>query len=322
MSKVRATVIIPNWNGRGLLSRCLPALFSQSYPEFEIVVVDNGSTDESAAWIKSRFPSVRVIAQDHNTGFAAACNSGIQASSTELVVTLNNDTAPYADWLARLVEAADQHRDVGMFASTLFLDRTPPAIDAVGVRVNRLGVAQNIGHGMPVTDLPSSPPDLFGPCAGAGLYRRQLFDDVGLFDERYFAYLEDVELAWRARWAGWHCISVPDSIVLHAHSATGGQNLPQKYWLLGRNRIWTTLRHYPRPQLWYYLPLIVLNELFTGLLGTIILRNPAPMKGRLQALRTWRHGLPAPSTAPRRLSSSELFALLRPAVFPQRRSPR
>lgn len=322
MSEVRATVIIPNWNGRWLLSRSLPALVSQSYREFEILVVDNGSTDDSVPWIKGRFPSVQVIAQDHNTGFAAACNRGIQASTAELVVTLNNDTAPDVNWLARLIEAADQHPDVGMFASTLFLDRTPQAIDAAGVRVNRLGVASNIGHGLPVTAVPSSAPHLFGPCAGAGLYRRQLFDDVGPFDEGYFAYLEDVELAWRARWAGWNCMSVPGSTVLHAHSATGGQNLAQKYWLLGRNRIWTTLRHYPRPQLWYYLPLIMLNEVITGLAGTIVLRSAAPLKGRLQALRTWRYGLSVPSASPRRLSSSELFALLAPAVFPQRPSAR
>ncbi len=316
MSEVRATVVVPNWNGRWLLDRSLAALFSQSYREFEIVVVDNGSTDGSVAWIKSEFPGVRVIALNHNTGFAAACNSGIQDSSAEFVVTLNNDTAPEADWLARLVEAADRHRDAGMFASTLILDRTPQAIDAVGVRVNRLGVARNIGHGSPVTGQLSAPARLFGPCAGAALYRRELFNDVGLFDEGYFAYLEDVELAWRARWAGWDCVSVPGSRVLHAHSATGGRNLAQKYRLLGRNRIWTTLRHYPRPQLWYYLPLIVLHEAITGILGTIVLRSPSPLQGRLQALRTWRYGLAAPYASPRRLSSSETFALLAPVVLP------
>lgn len=322
MPRVRATVIIPNWNGRELLGRCLPALFSQSYREFEVVVVDNGSTDDSVAWVNSRFPSVKVVAQDRNTGFAAACNTGIQASSAEFVITLNNDTSPYPDWLARLVEAADQHPDVGMFAAALYLDRDPPAVDALGIQVNRLGVAHNIGRGRSITELPSTSQHLLGPCAGAGLYRRRLFDDIGLFDESYFAYLEDVELAWRARWAGWHCLSVPTSRVLHTHSATGGQNLPQKYYLLGRNRIWTWLRHYPKPYLWYYLPLIVLNELFTGILGTIILRNPAPMKGRLQAIRTWRHGLPSVSASPRRISSSELFTLLAPAVFPRRRSSR
>lgn len=322
MSKLRATVIIPNWNGRGLLGRCLPALNSQSYRDFEVIVVDNGSTDDSVAWVKSRFPDVRVLAQDRNTGFAAACNSGIRASSAEFVVTLNNDTSPYPDWLARLVQAADQHPDVGMFASTLYLDRTPLAIDAIGIQVSRLGVAHNIGYGQPIAEIPSSSQDLFGPCAGAGLYRRRLFEDVGLFDDTYFAYLEDVELAWRSRWAGWRCISVPASRVLHTHSATGGQNLSRKYWLLGRNRIWTWLRHYPRPHLWYYLPLIILNELFTGLLGMIILRSTSPMKGRLHALCSWRHRLQSPTTAPRRLASSEIFALLQPGMFPPRHPSR
>lgn len=322
MSKIRATVIIPNWNGRRLLGRCLPALVSQSYRDFEIIVVDNGSTDDSVPWVKARFPDVRVLAQDRNIGFAAACNRGIQASSGEFIVTLNNDTSPHPDWLARLAEASDQHPDVGMFASTLYLDRVPPAIDAVGIKVNRFGAAQNIGHGQSVTEIPSSSQPLFGPCAGAGLYRRRLLDDVGLFDESYFAYLEDVELAWRARWAGWDCISVPASRVLHAHSATGGQNLPLKFWLLGRNRIWTWLRHYPRPHLWYYLPAIVLHELFTGILAMIALRNTSPMKGRLHAIRAWRQGLQSPSPAPRRLSSSENFALLTAGIFPQQHSSR
>jgi GT2 family glycosyltransferase len=307
-----AAIVIPNWNGLEHLMRCLPALHSQTLRDFQILLVDNGSTDNSIGWVQQHHPEVDIVVLQKNSGFATACNAGIRETDAELIITLNNDTVPRPDWLAELVKAATQHRDVGMFASTLWLERETPVIDAAGLEVNRLGVAWNTARGVPVAELSSSPQETFGPCAGAALYRRALFVDVGLFDETYFAYLEDVELAWRARWAGWRCISVPASAVWHAHSATGGRNLPLKYWLLGRNRLWTTLRHYPRPYLWSHLPLIVMNELVTGFLGMIVLRNPAPISGRVYALRRWRSATGSPFTTPRRIPPAEAFGQLTP----------
>jgi GT2 family glycosyltransferase len=316
-SSLRTAVIIPNWNGREHLARCLPALSAQTCQDFQTVVVDNGSTDGSVAWLRQRYPSVEIIVLDRNQGFAAACNAGIRATPAELVVTLNNDTSPEPDWLAQLLDGVEQYPDAGMFATTLWLDRQPPLMDAAGLEIDRLGVAWNVGRGMPITRLAAKPVSVFGPCGGAALYRRQLLEDVGLFDESYFAYLEDAELAWRARWAGWTCMSIPNSTVSHLHSATGGRNLPRKYWLLGRNRLWTILRHYPRPHLWYHLPLIILNEVLTGLLGTIALRNPAPLRGRLHAIEHWRQGTQTIFRSPRRLSAADAFALLTPLPSPR-----
>ena len=307
---LRTAIIIPNWNGQEHLARCLPALSAQTCQDFQTVVVDNGSTDGSVAWVRQQYPSVEIVALDRNQGFGAASNAGIRATPAELIVTLNNDTSPDPGWLAQLLDGVEQHPDAGMYAATLWLDREPPLVDAAGLEINRLGVAWNVGHGMPVAGLAAAPIEVFGPCAGAALYRRQLLEDVGLFDESYFAYLEDAELAWRARWAGWKCMSIPTSTVSHIHSATGGRNVPRKYWLLGRNRIWTILRHYPRPHLWSLLPLIILNEVLTGLLGTMALRNPAPLRGRLAALRHWQMGTQPPFRAPRRLPASDAFALL------------
>jgi GT2 family glycosyltransferase len=317
-ASLHTAVIIPNWNGQEHLARCLPALSAQTCQDFQLVVVDNGSTDGSVAWVRQWYPSAEIIALDRNQGFAAACNAGIRATSSELVVTLNNDTVPEPDWLALLLDGVEQYPEAGMFASTLWLDREPPLVDAAGLEINRLGVAWNVGRGLPVTGLAVEPVNVFGPCGGAALYRRQLLEDVGLFDESYFAYLEDAELAWRARWAGWTGMAIPTSIVSHIHSATGGRTLPQKYWLLGRNRLWTLLRHYPRPHLWYHLPLILLNEVLTGLLGAIALRNPAPLRGRLYALGHWRVGTQPRFRAPRRLSASEAFALLTPLPSPRK----
>lgn len=316
-TQTRATVVIPNWNGLEHLKRCLPALLPQARLDIQVVLVDNGSVDNSAGWVQQHHPEVNIVCLEQNLGFAAACNAGIRKTNAELIITLNNDTVPQPGWLAELLSAAVRYPEMGMFASTLWLDRETPIVDAIGLEVNRLGVAWNIARGVPVAELPPRPREVFGPCAGAALYRRELLEDVGLFDETYFAYLEDVELAWRARWAGWRCLSVPASAVWHTHSATGSRNLPQKYWLLGRNRIWTTLRHYPRPYFWRRLPLILLNETFTGLLGTVAMRNPAPLMGRLQALRECSPGLPSANPAPRRISPSEIFSLLTPAGSPR-----
>ncbi len=304
-------VIIPNWNGRELMARCLAALAGQTWRAFETVVVDNGSDDGSVAWLERAYPQVRIVALDHNQGFAAACNAGIRATAAALIVTLNNDTLPQPGWLEALVTAAQNHPEVGMFAGVLWQERDLPVVDAAGLEVNRLGVAWNTGLGQAAGTLPAVPFEVFGPCGGAALYRRALLDDVGLFDESYFAYLEDVELAWRARWAGWCCLAVPGAVAWHAHSATGGRVPARKLWLLGRNRLWTLARHYPRPCLWAYLPLIVLNEGLTGLLASLSLRSLAPLRGRLAARRR-----SSPPAALRRLSAREMMRQLKPIPSP------
>lgn len=312
----RTRIIIPSWNGRDHLVQCLPALTRQTTSDFSIVVVDNGSQDGTVSWLRTTYPDIAIVELSRNHGFAAACNAGIRVTTSPLILLLNNDTVVEEHLVATLVQAADTYPDVGMFAATLWLNNESPTVDAAGIGVDRLGIAWNVARGSPTDRLPATSRPIFGPCAGAALYRRDLFADIGLFDEAYFAYLEDVELAWRARWAGWHARWIPGAIVWHAHSATGGRTPTLKYWLLGRNRIWTLLRHYPRPHLWYYAPLILLNELAAGVLGSIALHHPAPLFGRLAALREWRTAVHLDETAPRRLTSDEMFAHLAPVGTP------
>ncbi len=307
------SVIIPTWNGRHLLAQCLKSLASQTFDDFEVVVVDNGSQDDTAEWLRSSYPTVRLVRLPTNRGFAAATNCGIRATRSPLIVTLNNDTVAPPDFLAHLVHASTRFPEVGMFAATLLLPTSPSRVDAAGLEIDRLGVAWNAGRGLPPHELSTRHGPIFGPCAGAALYRRSLFEDVGLFEEAFFAYLEDAELAWRARWAGWRCLWVPQAQVIHEHSATGRRNAARKFWLLGRNRIWALRRHYPRPHLWPYLPLIVLHEFVTGFLASLVIRHPAPLLGRLMALR---HP-PPPVPCPRRLTANEMFAQLTPLHNPR-----
>jgi hypothetical protein len=277
------SVLIVNWNGRRWLESCLPALAEQHFRQFEIIVVDNASEDDSVAWLAEHWPEVRVLTQSQNTGFASANNRGIEAARGSWIATLNNDTVVEADWLASLVAAADGP-EVGMVASLVVFWDDPDRVDAAGIEVDVSGMAWNRGHGRPVEEVPA-PIEVFGPNAAAALYRRQMLAEIGAFDEEFFAYYEDVDLAWRARRAGWRCRYAPAAVVRHWHSATGGQLPWLKSYLISRNKLWTLTKNYDGRHLLVRLPFIALVDLAALLYRLATDRNLAPLKGRLAALR-------------------------------------
>lgn len=283
------SIVIVNWNGRHWLQRCLPAIAAQTYPAFEIIVVDNGSTDGSVEWLREQWPHVYVLRQEHNLGFALANNIGIRASQSPYVVTLNNDTRVDPGWLETLVRAAAAP-DVGMVASCILRWNQPDVLDSAGIEVDVTGTAWNRGWGRPVA-WAVDPGDVFGPSAAAALYHRQMLNDIGLFDEDFFAYYEDVDLAWRAQRAGWRCRYAPAARVWHWHSATGQQKPELKLFLLGRNKIWTILKNYHGPALFPALPLIVAADTLAIMYQTARTGNLAALRGRASALRQARHML-------------------------------
>jgi GT2 family glycosyltransferase len=280
----KVTVIIPNWNGWHHLERCLPALLAQTYPGFEILVVDNGSNDDSVALVHDRFPQARLIANTENTGFARANNQAIRATNTPYLATLNNDTQPESTWLEEMVWAMELDAGIGMVAAKVLYMAPPHLIDSAGIELDRTGFAWNRYNGQPDKPEEREPYEVFGPSAAAALYRREMLDDVGLFDESFFAYYEDSDLAWRARLMGWRCLYVPTARVYHVHSATSRQGSPFKRYLLVRNKAWTTLKNYPAPALWLNLPAILFHDLVADLYRLILERNVSPMRGRLAAL--------------------------------------
>ena len=284
---ISVSVILPNWNGRHHLARCLASLQTQTYHDFEVIVVDNGSTDGSAAWLKQKHPDVRVIKNSYNRGFAAANNQAIQTTNSPYIVTLNNDTEAEREWLARLVRAIESDASVGMVASQMLLGHAPELIDSAGIEVDWTGTAWQRRRGE-AADEGGAPREVFGPCAGAALYRRVMLDEIGLFDEDFFAYYEDVDLAWRARNAGWRCLYAPRARVYHAHSATGGQDPALKRYLIGRNKVWTLLKNYPWPGLLLCWPLIGAFELAAVLYALLMERDSSPLRGRLAGWRGWR----------------------------------
>lgn len=252
------SIIIPTWNGKQHLESCLPSLARQSYQPAEVIVVDNGSRDGTVAWLGQAWPAVRVVALAENRGFTGGVNAGIQAARGEFLVLLNNDTEAEPDWLAQLVATAQRHPDAGMVASKLKLwddrSRLHSAGDfyTVGGRPGNRGVWEEDDGRWDAEEW------IFGPCAGAALYRRELFDTVGGLDERFGSYLEDVDLAWRAHLAGFRCRFAPDAIVYHRVSATGGGVLSS--YFNGRNWIYVLVKNMPASLLRRYWPLILREQ--------------------------------------------------------------
>ncbi|MFH1221417.1 MAG: glycosyltransferase family 2 protein [Candidatus Eisenbacteria bacterium] len=244
--KPRVSVVIPNLNGKDLLGDCLRSLERQTFKDFEVVLVDNGSTDGSVAFVKDRFPWIaRVIENPSNLGFAVACNQGIEGSAGELVALLNNDTEAHPAWLAELVRVADGNPGAGMFASkTLLFDRRD-TIDTAGHLMYPDGLNRGRGRLEVDSGQYDAKIDVFFPSGAAALYRRKMFDDIGLFDQYHFAYGDDTDIGIRGRLAGWTCLFVPGAIVYHKYSMTTGEYSPQKVFLVERNRIWIAWKYFP-----------------------------------------------------------------------------
>lgn len=244
MSTPKVTIVIPVWNGAAWLAACLDALAAQSFRDFTMIVVDNGSTDDSRALVARHAPQAALIAWDCNRGFAAAVNAGIRASRTEYVALLNMDTRPCPDWLLNLVQAMDKSApDIGGLASKMLSMTDPAVVDDCGDSLSWQGAAAKRGHGRSAAEFEKGE-EIFSPCAGAALYRKSFLDELGGFDERFFAYLEDVDLGLRGRLRGYRYLFVPSAEVLHQGHGSG---LPQARYvrLITRNRIILLLKNLP-----------------------------------------------------------------------------
>lgn len=254
--------MIPNWNGLRFLGPCLNSLRWQSFQDFELLLVDNGSTDGSLNFVAGNFPEVRAISLEENRGFSGAVNAGIRASQAEFVALLNNDTEQDPGWLSSLVRAAEAHPEAGSFASKLvdFHDRA--VLDGAGDALRRGGLPYRIGHGERDRGQYDTPTHVFGACAAAALYRRELLDGVGLFDENFFAYCEDADLSFRAQLAGYRCLYVPDAVVYHVGSAsTGGKRSPLATRLGTRNSLSLLVKNLPASLVWRILPFVVAGQI-------------------------------------------------------------
>lgn len=255
------TVVIPNYNGIKYLPDCLKSLEQQEpgTPDFTVLVVDNGSSDASVELLKERWPKVETILLTENTGFCHAVNRGIQASESPYVILLNNDTKVKPGFVKGLYEAI--RRDDRIFsvsAKMLMWDR-PELIDDAGDRYCALGWAYARGKGK-VAERYHEAAEIFAACGGAAIYRRSVFAEIGLFDEAHFAYLEDIDIGYRARIYGYRNCYEPSAEVIHFGSAsTGSRYNERKTQLASANSVYIVGKNMPLLQLILNLPFLLLG---------------------------------------------------------------
>jgi GT2 family glycosyltransferase len=273
------TVIVINWNSGTLLQECLNHLESQTVRPERILVVDNASTDDSLRAAEGR-DSVTILRMATNSGFAGGNNAALRSCETEWVALLNPDAFPAPDWLERLLSAAETHPGYAAFGSRQLCRDAPAILDGIGDRYHISGLVWRDRHRSRQTPDDLVGREIFAPCAAAALYRRQAVADVGGFDADYFCYVEDVDLGFRLRLAGYRAWYVPEAVVEHVGSATtGGQQGDFSVYHGHRNLVWTFAKNMPGVLFWTFLPLhLALNVVTVAWFtrrgqGAVILRS-------------------------------------------------
>lgn len=240
----RIEVIVVNWNGKHFLAECLDSLRRQTYQGFSTIVVDNGSQDDSVAFIEQNFPEVKLIRLPHNTGFAVANNIALRETEAEYAALLNNDAVSDEKWLETLANALDACPKAGLAASKMLFYDAKNIIDRVGDAYSTAGTGLLRGRGLSSRAY-SKAEKIFGACAGAAMYRTSMLNDIGLFDEDFFLLYEDVDLSFRAQLKGYECLYVPDAVVYHKASATIVHDSPTSIYYSHRNLEWAYLKNMP-----------------------------------------------------------------------------
>lgn len=253
MQSPQVTVAIVAYQSRDYMQACVDALAAQSFTDFECVIVDNASTDGGMDALRPPDARFRVQRMGTNLGFAAANNVAAFASSAPWFATLNPDTRADPAWLAALMSATARWPDAASFGSTQISLEDPDVLDGVGDVWHAAGIGWRGRFLWPASAVPPEG-EVFGPCAAAALYRRDLFVALGGFDERFFCYCEDVDLAYRLRLAGWSAVQVADAVVRHAGSGISGRTSEFTVFHGHRNRVWTWVKNTPGLWLWILLP--------------------------------------------------------------------
>jgi len=267
----KVTVVIVNWNGERFLERCLSALLAQTVAPHEILLVDNASSDASLT-IVQRFPTVRLLAQNENLGFARGNNLAIEMADTESkwIALLNPDAFVEPCWLEVLLSAVRDYPAFDVFGSKLVNAADPAVLDGAGDAYHVSGRVWRISRGEQMSFISEQMREVFSPCAAAALYRRKALLEVGGFDEDFFCYVEDVDLGFRLRLAGYRCLYVPSSVTHHVGSGTtGGQHSDFATYHGHRNLVWTYVKNMPAVLFWTFLPLHLAMNLAALLVVTL-----------------------------------------------------
>lgn len=253
----KVTIIIPNYNGKHFMEPCLASLKEQTCQDFQILVVDNASEDGSISYMREHYPEINVIALDKNYGFSKAVNVGIQHSHTPYVILLNNDTTVDRYYVEEMIKAISRSPRIFSVSSKMIQMYHPELIDSAGDLYTVIGWGVCRGTGRPVEKY-TKPDEIFTACAGAAIYRRSAFKKIGYFDESHFAYLEDIDIGYRAKIYGYKNMYCPSALVYHVGSGTSGSKYNSfKVKLSARNSVYLNYKNMPAGQLILNLPALL-----------------------------------------------------------------
>lgn len=325
------SAVILTYRRQDLLAACLhsvvEALDRLDMPS-EVVVVDNGSPDNRATLqIGEMCPCARIVTLAENRGYAGGLNAGLEVADGEWILTVGDDATIAREAVAAMLAAGRSCDDIGSVAARmLFADRSAgEVVNSAGLEIDRLGTAVDRLVGAAAAQVERETTEVFGTSGGGALYRRAMLDGIGGFDASFGVYLEDADVAWRARMVGWRCLLEPSAIVRHHHSATTRHRSDDKYFHVGRNRVRMLAKNATLGHLLRYGPRIVLYDLAYVTYALAVDRTAAPIRGRIRGLREWRRyrrsarraRLPVALVAPRGVRA----ALARNAAMSDRGSP-
>ncbi len=306
------SVVIVNWNGLHVLGDCLDALDQQTYNNFEVILVDNASSDGSVEFLREKWPEVQIIELQKNLGFAAANNIAVKHARGDWVALLNNDAFPEPEWLEVLAQMVDRYPQAGSFASRLINHRDPKLLDGAGDVYHISGVAWRRKYNQIDRENGKPVEEVFSACAAAGLYSKQVYLEMGGFDEDYFSYQEDIDLGFRMRLAGFPCYYVPSAVVEHVGSSSTGVRSDFSVYYGHRNLVWTYFKNMPGWLLWAgIIPHVLMTIVF---LAVFTLRGQGKpiWKAKIDALLdlpdAWRKRQQIQKR--RKVKSSEIWSII------------
>lgn len=281
------SIIIVTWNSKGYLPQCLDALSTQTNEDFEILILDNGSTDQEYLNLEGKYLGLKITVKklNENLGFAVANNLGARLTHGKWLALLNADAFPEPDWLEQLLRAADHNPGFTFFASRQIQANTPELLDGTGDSYHVSGLAWRQNYSRSASKYGFQSGEVFSACAAAALYARDDFIKAGGFDEDYFSYFEDVDLGFRLRLTGGRCFYVPQAVVHHVGSASTGKASNIAFYHGHRNLVWTFFKDMPAALFWVYLPLHMLMNIYFSVSFLLLGKGSIVLKSKIDAFR-------------------------------------
>jgi hypothetical protein len=311
------SVIIPNWNGKHLLEDCLGAIRRQTFRDFETILVDDGSKDGSAEYVRAQFPEVQVLSLRENIGFAGGNIAGYAQATGNLIVLLNNDTEAHPNWLEEIHRASRAYKDAGSFASKMMYFDERSRVENCGFEVGTAGVTVDLGRDKLDGPEWTQPRRVFGACGGAAAYRRQMLEDIGFLDPEFVMIYEDADLSFRGQLRGYECVYVPGAIVYHRYRVTIGKTPSRRVFYSQRNIEFVYLKSMPLALIVRSLPQRLLYEVGAAIYFSRQGAGSAFIRAKLDVLRHLPSIIRKRRAIQRRrtIANSRLRAILQKSLF-------